>query len=94
MPAPNSDFLAIAAGGASTFAIRRDCNGNLIGDGQDIDNGTSEDLNGNGIPDECEELDPCPWDITGGGGDPDGNVNLDDLLALLANWGRVSDTSD
>ena len=29
----------------------------------------------------------CPWDITGGGGDPDGAVNLDDLLALLANWG-------
>ena len=29
---------------------------------------------------------PCPWDIAGDGG-PDDVVNLDDLLALLANWG-------
>ena len=29
----------------------------------------------------------CPWDTTGAGATPDGTVNLDDLLALLANWG-------
>ncbi len=31
-----------------------DCNGNGIYDGDDISGGTSEDLNGNGFPDECE----------------------------------------
>ena len=33
-----------------------DCNGNGIGDAVDIASGTSLDLNGNGIPDECEGL--------------------------------------
>ena len=31
-----------------------DCNGNGIGDSDDIANGTSDDCNANGIPDECE----------------------------------------
>ena len=31
-----------------------DCNGNGIGDGDDISDGTSSDCNANGIPDECE----------------------------------------
>jgi len=33
-----------------------DCNGNGIGDTEDIASGTSPDANGNGIPDECEWL--------------------------------------
>jgi hypothetical protein len=33
-----------------------DCNSNRIGDGEDIAEGISLDSNGNGIPDECEEL--------------------------------------
>jgi hypothetical protein len=33
-----------------------DCNGNGITDTEDIANGTSTDLNGNGKPDECEGL--------------------------------------
>jgi len=33
-----------------------DCNGNGVGDAIDIQNGTSVDSNGNGIPDECEGL--------------------------------------
>ena len=32
-----------------------DCNSNGVGDAQDIANGTSEDSNSNGIPDECED---------------------------------------
>jgi hypothetical protein len=43
-----------------------DCNLNEIGDGQDIADGTSEDCNANGVPDECETdtdgdgvIDPC-----------------------------------
>ena len=39
--------------------------------------GTSEDANGNGYPDECE----CP-DING-----DGAVNVTDLLAIITAWG-------
>jgi hypothetical protein len=31
---------------------------------------------------------PCPWDTAGpGGGDPDGDVGINDLLDLLAHWG-------
>jgi hypothetical protein len=33
---------------------RPDCNGNGVGDGQDVANGTSADCNANGVPDECE----------------------------------------
>ncbi len=31
-----------------------DCNGNGVGDGQDIADGTSTDCNSNGVPDDCE----------------------------------------
>ena len=55
-----------------------DCNENTIADACDIFAGTSPDLNGNGIPDECEVL----GDLNG-----DGIVNVLDLLALLGAWG-------
>jgi hypothetical protein len=45
----------------------------------DIDNGTSQDANGNGVPDECE----CIADLDG-----DLIVNVDDLFALLNAWGQ------
>jgi hypothetical protein len=83
--------------------IGADCNDNYTADGCDIFLGTSEDVNENGIPDECE----CPADFNGDGqidtsdllyllsawGTPDGDVDGDgdtdtaDLLALLAAWG-------
>jgi len=56
-----------------------DCNGNGIDDTDDIDNGTSQDENGNGIPDECEAI---PGDLNG-----DGCVDQVDLGILLADWG-------
>jgi hypothetical protein len=37
-----------------------DCNGNGVGDLFDIAFGTSPDINGNGIPDECEDLTGVP----------------------------------
>jgi len=46
---------------------------------QSVISGSSQDQNGNGIPDECE----CPWDC----GDGDGTVGIVDFLALLAQWG-------
>jgi hypothetical protein len=38
-----------------------DCNGNLVDDAIDFANGTSEDQDGNGIPDECEGVAAIPW---------------------------------
>lgn len=38
----------------STFEAIVDCNGNGTADGDDIANGSSEDINNNDIPDECE----------------------------------------
>lgn len=39
-----------------TINVALDCNDNGVADDDDIANGTSEDGNGNGIPDECEAL--------------------------------------
>ncbi len=58
-----------------------DCNGNQIPDHTDIETATSDDLNGNDIPDECED---CPWDCEP---TPNGDVGINDFLAVLAQWG-------
>jgi hypothetical protein len=57
-----------------------DCNENGICDPRDILEGTSCDINANGIPDECEDL--CTGDVNA-----DGEVNVDDLDDLLGMWG-------
>ncbi len=54
-----------------------DCNGNGVADSDDITDGTSDDFNGNGIPDECEA--DCTGDLDG-----DGDVDQADLGILLA----------
>jgi hypothetical protein len=59
-----------------------DCNHNAQPDSCDIFEGTSDDLNVNGIPDECEAI---------GDLDGDGLVNVRDLLALLAAWGACDE---
>ena len=66
------------SGSASIFNIPDliDCNENGICDIDDIAFGTSEDTNGNGIPDECE----CP-DTNG-----DGTINVNDILAVIGGW--------
>ena len=65
------------------FAI--DCNRNCIDDVLDITDGTSLDINGNEIPDECE----CLADFTN-----NGSVNVDDLLILLGEWGSSGILAD
>lgn len=57
-----------------------DCNGNGIDDLVDIANGVLNDMNANGIPDECET--PCP-------GDADGDVDIADLGIVLSNFGSA-----
>jgi hypothetical protein len=58
---------------------REDCNDNGELDLTDIIEGTSLDVNRNGIPDECE---PCLADVDGSGA-----VDTGDLVAVLAAWG-------
>ena len=77
--APHHDDNGDESGAAFTFTGLADCNENDVIDICDIVNGTSPDLNGNGIPDECEV---CPADINA-----DGTVDVLDLLQLLAAWG-------
>jgi hypothetical protein len=44
----------------------KDCNNNNIPDDADIANGTSQDINGDGIPDECQNLGPgVPFCVPG-----------------------------
>ncbi|MCH2152146.1 MAG: serine protease [Phycisphaerales bacterium] len=64
------------------YTATEDCNGNLISDTCDIANGTSEDANGDGIPDECGEA--CPGDADG-----DGDSDVDDILAVLGDFGAT-----
>jgi len=51
-----SGWGRINAHAAVQEALGSDCNQNGVWDPEDIANGTSQDTNGNGIPDECE----CP----------------------------------
>ncbi len=55
-----------------------DCNANGVLDLQDILDGASDDLDGDGVPDECQ----CPADVNA-----DGVVSMKDLLGLLSAWG-------
>ena len=62
-----------------------DCNRNCINDLTDIENGSSDDINCNDIPDECEgHVDPC---ICAGDVNGDLQVDVADLLLLINYWG-------
>ncbi len=62
-----------------------DCNANGVPDATDIDNGDSLDIDGNGIPDDCE----CPTDTTG-----DGVTDVNDLLLVISQFGQGSSEGD
>ncbi len=78
-----SDQLIRVVEDDSVFAF--DCNRNCVDDSVDIADGTSNDVNNNGVPDECE----CIADIDG-----DGSVNVVDLLAIIDNWGASTSDGD
>lgn len=79
------------SGGCDIF----DCNGNNISDALDISGGYSQDTNGNGIPDECEDCDNDgildPADIAGG--EQDFNTNgIPDVCEDDCNGNSLPDT--
>ena len=79
----SSDQIIRVVEDENVFAF--DCNRNCVDDSVDIADGTSEDVNNNGIPDECE----CIADLDG-----DGSVNVADLLTIIDNWGESSSHGD
>ncbi len=70
-----------------TYNGELDCNLNGNPDSCDIANGSSEDSNGNGVPDECES--GCENDLDG-----DGDVDVDDILAIINGFGSTYDVDD
>ena len=66
--------------GRELWVLPADCNGNDAWDHQDIENGSSSDIDSNGIPDECE---PLPF--LRGDCNADGGVDLSDASCIL-NW--------
>jgi len=103
-----SDLLGANLAWAATFNGEQDvyflrigeydCNGNGIGDPDDIAAETSADCNANSIPDECEiaagtaidgndngMIDAC--ECAAADLDGSGDVGITDFLALLAAWG-------
>jgi len=74
------------------FDFAYDCNRNCINDLVDIEDGSSNDINCNGIPDECEgHVDPC---ICEGDVNGDGVTNVTDLLLIVAVWGSDDPDAD
>lgn len=51
------------------------------------------ELIGSAPPDPCGDPLPasCPADISGADGQPDGEINVTDLLAVIANWNQTGD---
>jgi hypothetical protein len=76
-------FAATFHGEQDVYFLRigdYDCNGNRVGDGDDVASGASIDFNHDGIPDECQ----CLADFSG-----DGVVDQVDLGILLAAYGTI-----
>lgn len=80
--APQADDSGVLSGVVYAIQIEfTDCNENLVDDSIDIYLGDSQDLDGNGIPDECSDGE-CFADLNG-----DLVVNGEDFGMLLIQWG-------
>ncbi len=84
-----SGYAIAGAAGADNGAVQvfrgisgADCNGNAELDDCEVLAGEVPDLNGNGVPDECD----VPGDLDG-----DGSVGIVDFLLLLNHWGACAD---
>lgn len=79
--AVGDDDLGLDSGSAYAFTLAgTDCNANGVCDDLDIADGTSDDVNTNNVPDECEDL--CRSDL-----DDNGVVDFGDVLVILSDWG-------
>ena len=74
-------IAAVAHDGTS---FPNDCNVNAVFDPCDILDGTADDQNDNGIPDDCEAS--CPADLDG-----NGIVNGADMGLFFVQWGECPD---
>ena len=82
----NYDFLMTAvAHDGTTFP--GDCNVNTALDACDILDGVSDDLDGDGVPDDCATA--CAADFDG-----DGDVDGGDLGSFFVQWGECADDCD
>ncbi len=63
------------------LTLADDCNHNGRADAEDIEVGSSSDVNHDGTPDECE----CSADLN-----QDGSVDASDLASVLAAWGSCA----
>ncbi len=89
---PPALWLQPNAGPFVLHAMGNDCNSNGIPDMCDIESGSSADKNGNAVPDECDVL-LCVADVFPAGppySPGDGQVNVNDLLAVINQWGVCS----
>ncbi|MHC4767042.1 MAG: right-handed parallel beta-helix repeat-containing protein, partial [Planctomycetota bacterium] len=81
MGANGDDDNGSASGSAYVIALEgADCNDNGLCDARDIADGTSPDANGNGVPDECENVHNLVQDTY--------HLTIADAIAD-ANWGDV-----
>ena len=87
--AANLAYAATFNGEQDVYFLRvGDCNENGIHDGADIAEGRSFDVNGNGIPDECECVRNPAW-VCDGDADGDGQVNPADSGLVQMAYGSV-----
>ena len=75
-----------------------DCNGNHVDDAEDISSGLSDDLNGNGVPDECEDCNQNgtldPDDINFGISQDDNSNGIPDECEPDCNENGLPDSLD
>jgi hypothetical protein len=76
----------------------RDCNGNGVGDAEDLSAGVLQDCDGDGVPDSCEIAAGAEPDVDGDGvpdacqracladADDSGAADVADLLLFLDGW--------
>ncbi len=93
-----NDQMGLDAGAPYVYGglLGSDCNSNGVLDSCEIANGLLVDANANQIPDLCEPY-PCPADCAPQNPDGtwgDGAINIQDLVAIINNFGSANGPCD